>query len=152
MGARILNSGALILIAMAFVAGCSDPADWSARPLVGQDGVVDGVKFRWTVPEGMKKDDGDAVFALRGADESKPSPRLRVLREPSLPAALSAALKGAKLGDAVVTRKEEVPNGFIISAHTEKKDQILVNVWRIHDPGALHCQASYSWSKGIPNF
>lgn len=138
---------------MALAAGCSDEADWSDRPLTAQDGVVEGVKFRWTVPEGMaKRDEGSTIFALRGADTTKPSPRLQVLRERAIPPALSAAVKEAKLGDSVVTRQEEVPDGFIVSGHTEKKDQILVNVWRIHDPGALHCQAAYSYSRGIPNF
>ncbi|HZF52902.1 MAG TPA: hypothetical protein VE093_29800 [Polyangiaceae bacterium] len=143
---------ALIPIAMVLAAGCSEPADWSSRPLVPQEGVVEDVKFRWSVPEGMKRDSAGAGFALRGADEKQPSPRLQVGLERPMPASIAAAVKAARLADAVVSRREEVPGGFIVSGHSEKKDQILVNVWREHEGVALRCQAAFSWSKGIPSF
>jgi hypothetical protein len=152
MSARLINPLALISIAMVLSLGCSEPADWSARPLAPQDGVVEGVKFRWTVPEGMKKDEVGAGFALRGASENQPSPRLQVMIERPMPAHITAAVKAARLADGVVSRKDEIPGGFIVSGHSEKKDQILVNVWKEHQVGALRCQAAYSSSKGIPSF
>jgi hypothetical protein len=137
---------------MVFLAGCSGPTDWSARPLVTQDAVIEGTKFRWSVPEGMKKDEGGVGVALRGADDKQPSPRLQLLLERPLPANVPAAVKAAKLADAVVSRQEAIPDGFIVSGHSEKKDKILINTWRELDGVALRCQAAYSSSAGIPSF
>jgi hypothetical protein len=152
MPARPVNPGALISIAMVFVLGCSEPADWSGRPLASQDGVVEGVKFRWTVPEGMKKDEVGAGFALRGADTKMPSPRLQVMFERGMPTSVHAAVKAASLADGKVARQEAIPGGFIVSGHSEKNDFILINVWKEHELGALHCQAAFSSSRGIPSF
>lgn len=152
MAAHFFNSAVFVSISMVFVLGCSEPADWSARPLVPQEGAADNLKFRWTVPEGMKRDPTGAGFALRGADDGQPSPRLRVMTERALPPTLAAAIKAARLADAVVSRKDEIPGGFVVSGHSEKKDQILVNVWREYGGAAIRCQASYAGSKGIPSF
>lgn len=155
MAARSHNPIKLITIAIVLLSGCSDPADWSTRPLVPQDGVVDDVKFRWTVPSGMKRDETGAGFALRGPDDKQPSPRLRVSLERPLPANIVAAVKAARLAGAVVSRREEIPGGFIVTGHSEKRDQILVNVWKELEGVAIRCQAAYSlnsWKKGIPSF
>jgi hypothetical protein len=152
MSARLVNPLAFISIAMVVSLGCSEPTDWSARPLVPQEGVVEDAKFRWTVPEGMKKDEMGAGFALRGEGDKQPSPRFQVTLERPFPPNITSAVKAAKLADAVVSRQDEVPGGFIVSGHSQKKDQILVNVWREHEGVALRCQAAYASSKGIPSF
>jgi hypothetical protein len=136
-------------------------ADWSNKPLKPVADKVDGVGFTVDLPDGLKREEkkSDGTFPGYVTWNAKGNPfiapgftvQIDAMPPPNLE---SAARSGMALNPKlVVSRKEPIPTGFLVTHHEKSKKFISVKAWRKTSSGKfLRISVTQRNSNPIPNF
>ncbi len=132
-------------------------ADWSARKLITTNGKIGDIAFTIDLPSGMEQDKtGDPAVNMswKAADKDySDKPGVSVSHDSIPPKTLDEAITDAMPDkNDVVSRKEAIDGGFIVTRHTASKGLIYVDVYRTKGDKSLSAGCSQAKNGGLPNF
>lgn len=137
------------------------PADWSGKPLAPVNDQVDGAAFAVHLPDGLKREEkkSDGTFPGYVTWNAKGNPFIApgftVQLDAMPPASLASAASQSTILNPklVVSRKEAIPGGFLVTVHEPEKRFIKVTAWRKTGAGKhLRITVTQRNSNAIPNF
>lgn len=140
------------LAAFAGLCACkgSSGADWSGKEIKPVEASVGDVPFSIALPDGLKKNgalSSDTLLAWEAAEGGSLTVAVAKLAMP--PATLKDAVARSG-GDMVVAKQEAIDGGFLVTAHSNAKDAVKVDVYKMVDGGGLWCNAMQSGGVGEP--
>jgi hypothetical protein len=145
---------ALVLVVAAGCKGGYDK-DWTGHKLVATDDVVEGVKYRITIPDGLTKIDS----YVHGWDDAKPEgdyiPKVFTHVSPYTELTMERALASSTRDPAKtnLVRKDTRADGFAFTDIATDKHAVHVVTFKKAGARYLQCSASQQTDSGeLPSF
>lgn len=128
--------------------------DWSGKALKTVSATVGGKAVTVDLPDGLKleKDEADHKSWIADAKDyfSEPSISLGIII--TAPKTPDEAVDHAMVDKDVVSRKEAIPGGFVVTHHGAKKGLVTVHTWKAAGDKTVTCRAAQAKTGGVPSF
>jgi hypothetical protein len=135
---------ALALAAFGVLGACkgSSGADWSGKELKPVEASAGGLAFSITLPEGLKKNEKLSNETLVAWEAGQGGSLTIAVAKLSLPPATLKDAVARSGSDMVIAKQEAIDGGFLVSSHSNGKDKVKVDVYKMAGGGALWCNAT----------
>jgi hypothetical protein len=120
----------------------SSGADWSGKELKPVEASAGGLAFSITLPEGLKKNEKLSNETLVAWEAGQGGSLTIAVAKLSLPPATLKDAVARSGSDMVIAKQEAIEGGFLVTSHSNGKEKVKVDVYKMAGGGALWCNAT----------